>query len=180
MTQDVNPPIFSQKAHSIYNSQGVQVINNFENPINIDPEVMVELIRILFKDKDGFLKTVNECIEDLESKLRKGRTPIDVKNNIHQVTEGYYSTRIKQYAIYFPDIQSIINSDDNVLEMYNYIAEEINQKIEGFAGRYSNFQEVFEDISATYISKIDGFKYKKLIKHLTAYMYFMCDVGKNE
>lgn len=163
-----------QQADTINNVNGPQ-IHYHDHIIIIDPLEMANLIDSFFVHIDGFSDAIHGA-----SSLK--RTKIDKKNILNGMSNDYYVSSIKEYFIHFIQVKDFLgdpmNSKHN--RRYNYIKREINSKLAAFKQRFQNFDQAIEHLTSNYIERINGdFEKKELVRIFIAYMYYICDIGKN-
>lgn len=165
----------------IYNADNM-VINNSTIPINIDPNEMGELINIFFSK----IKEIREISsETFNEKLK--RTDIKRKNRINGMSREYFNAAIRNYIVYFNEIDMYLSEQDNVEEKrrYRYIARDVNRKLAAFKRRFGVFDETFEYVVTSFTAEAGrafelDFRKRELVPILIAYMYYFCDIGEND
>ncbi|WP_340006006.1 ABC-three component system protein [Paenibacillus sp. FSL K6-0276] len=165
----------------IYSSENM-VINHFSSPIMIDPDELGALINIFFSKIDGLREISTATFNE---KLR--RTNIKRKNQINGMTKEYYGAAVRDYIVYFNEIDDYLSEPTNEQEnkRYRFIARDVNRKIAAFKKRFGAFDETFEHVVTKFTSEASqkfelDFHKKELIPILIAYMYYFCDVGEND
>lgn len=161
--------------------------------LNEYPEIakILNLNRLLlpldFNEND--LKDIVIAFSQLD--ISKGDLPeipedrdIEKKNEINKLSEEYFNDVIKRNITYFDQIDGFFRNPNNkeLLEKYNNTIDDLNAKITVHRDEFDKFEIILDDV--LYEIVLDRFpelyNKRRLIRVFLHYMYYNCDIGKNE
>ena len=147
-------------------------IDPIDYPLNVSPQELAEVILLLDKHKREVTSVTDLQIPP--------RTPLDDKVKLNEMTEDY-AELIRKHIPNFLEIQHFLASDDESRERYEMVVEEFNAKIIAKRKDYQTFDEVIEYIFSLCTNRdADLYKHRKLLRQLLYYMFWFCDIGRNE
>jgi len=149
-------------------------INSREFPLRVSPDELAEIILAFNHCKDDFSRVFEH-----EKEIK--RTRFDDKNIINGLSKDYVAT-IQKYIKNFSPIMTFLADMENeqYLEMYQNSVEEFNLKIIAHREDYPNFDHILNHIYDLLIERdVDLKKHKKLTRTMLFYMYWNCDIGKD-
>lgn len=150
-------------------------INPREFPLRVSPDELAEIILAFNRHKDSF----NQVFEK-EQEIKK-RTLFKDKNIINGLSNDYAIT-VQKYFKDFTPIEVFLADMENeeFLEMYQNSVDEFNLKIIAHREDYLNFDLILTHIYDLLIERdVDLKKHKKLTRTMLFYMYWNCDIGKD-
>ncbi|NOQ35757.1 MAG: hypothetical protein GQ569_07665 [Methylococcaceae bacterium] len=149
-------------------------INPRKFPLRVSPDELAEIILAFNRCKESFTQVIEQ-----EKEIK--RTRFDDKNSINGLSEEYAKI-LQEYIKDFTPIRAFLADMENesYLEMYQNSVEEFNLKIIAHREDYSNFDHILNHLYDLLITRdSDLRKHKKLTRTMLFYMYWNCDIGKN-
>lgn len=149
-------------------------IKSREFPLRVSPDELAEIILAFNHCKDDFSQV-------FEHEKQIKRTRFDDKNIINGLSKDYVAI-IQKYIKNFAPIRIFLADMENeqYLEMYQNSVEEFNLKIIAHRKDYPNFDHILNHIYDLLIERdVDLKKHKKLTRTMLFYMYWNCDIGKD-
>ena len=160
--------------------------------LNEYPEIakILNLNRLLlpldFNEND--LKDIVIAFSQLD--ISKGDLPeipedrdIEKKNEINKLSEEYFNDVIKRNLTYFEQINDFLQNPDNkkLLDKYNNTIDDLNEEITIHRDEYEKFEMILNHLYKIVLNKFPELNSKRaLIRVFLHYMYYNCDIGKNE
>jgi len=127
-----------------------------------------------------FYEHRGNIIPDKTTAFNYNRPKIQKKNEINNLSEGYYNYIEQDSVPYFKDIDDFLKNPRNkeVLDYYYNISDELNSKLAILRQAYDCFDDIFIFIYDHIVGIHNELKDKKrLINVFMHYMYFHCDLG---
>lgn len=148
-------------------------LNDLLRPLQFDERDLKDLI-VYMSANNTFQKSFDENTDFTYIDM-------DVKNQLNNLNDSYFSEVIKRGYSYFDSIRTFlkdpINSDYQ--EKYEDLVDELNAKIVIFRNYFLNFEDLFEELYDHVILNNPELSGKKrLVRTFISYMYCNCDIGK--
>jgi len=108
---------------------------------------------------------------------------IEKKNEINKLSKDYFNGAIKKNLIYFNQIKEFLENpiNENYLNKYQNTIGDINEEIIVYRDDYDKFEELINHLYKFILSNASDLDDKRwLIRLFLQYMYYNCDIGKNE
>lgn len=108
---------------------------------------------------------------------------IEKKNEINKLSKDYFNGAIKKNLIYFNQIKEFLENpiNENYLNKYQNTIDDINEEIIIHRDDYDKFEELINHLYKFILSNASDLDNKRLLIRLfLQYMYYNCDIGKNE
>ena len=188
--------------------QDKKIEDIFDEKTNIENRVIaLERIQLWIKDVPNIAKTLrlNRLLLPLDfnendlkkiilafSKcdLKKSNLPeipqsrnIEKKNEINRLSKDYFNNAIKKNLTYFNQIKEFLENpiNENYLNKYQNTIDDINEEMIIYRDDYDKFEEVINHLYKFILSNASDLDNKRsLIRLFLHYMYYNCDIGKNE
>lgn len=150
-------------------------IDPIDSPLIISPDDLSALIEALAEEIPDISK--------IESTTPTPRTPYERKNTLNSMDKDYADNQRRKYLKETSQISTFLSSPDN-LELatkYSGIVDEFQNKILSKRKDYQSFNALLEYLYDLLIQR-DGIlkSNKKLTRVMLFYMYWHCDIGKND
>lgn len=133
------------------------------------------------------LKDIVESFSKLD--IRKGDLPgipedrdIDRKNEINKLSKAYFDDVVKKNMPYFEQIQQFLSNPINkeLLQKYENTIDDINEEITIHREEYDKFEMILNYLFKLVIVRFPELHYRRsLVRVFIHYMYYNCDIGKN-
>ena len=143
------------------------------------------LLPLEFDETD--LKDIVEAFSKLD--IKKGDLPdipgdrdIDRKNEINKLSKAYFDEVIKRNMPYFEQIQQFLSNPINkeILQKYENIIDDINEEITIHREEYDEFEIILNHLYKLIIGRFPELNDRRsLVRAFMHYMYYTCDIGKN-
>lgn len=150
-------------------------LENLKNPLRIHPDDIKEVILAFNKNKNEL--DTKEIIDPFK------HIDIETKNKINKLNEDYFNFIKDRSQVYFKQIIDFLGDPKNneFLEMYNNIVNELQAKIITNRNDFDMFNEIFEYYYDYILERCPELKkIKRLISVFLHFMYWSCDIGKKE
>ena len=144
-----------------------------DSPLLVSPDELSELIHALARHKKVIVS----------DGLPTHRTSYADKNKINNMPAEYAAHIQKKYLKDTVQIQSFLSMPENyeLMKLYENIVDEFQLKIIAKRKDYQNFGEVMNYLSDLLSSRDPVLKKKKrLTRAMLFYMYWHCDIGRDE
>jgi hypothetical protein len=108
---------------------------------------------------------------------------IEKKNDINKLSKDYFNNAIKRNLPYFNQIKKFLENpiNDNYLNKYQNTIDDINEEIIIHRDDYDKFEEFINYLYKKILNNTSDLdNNRKLIRLFLHYMYYNCDIGKNE
>lgn len=108
---------------------------------------------------------------------------IDSKNHLNNLSKTYFDNAIKKNITYFDKIEAFLGSNMNseYYSMYLNTIDDINEEILIHRDEYDKFEEVLNHLYKYIIETSYGLREKRsFVRMFLHYMYYNCDIGRNE
>jgi len=144
------------------------------------------LLPIEFNEED--LKDIVLTFSKLD--VKKGDLPeipeerdIEKKNELNRLSKNYFDNVIKKNMPYFEQIRNFLSEPNNkeLLNKYENTIDDLNEEITINRDEYEKFEMILNHLYKIVLSKFPELNSKRaLIRVFLHYMYYNCDIGKNE
>jgi len=108
---------------------------------------------------------------------------IEKKNDINKLSKDYFNNVIKKNLTYFSQVKEFLENpiNENYLNKYQNTIDDINEEIIIYRDDYDKFEELINYLYKRILSNAPDLDNKRsLIRLFLHYMYYNCDIGKNE
>jgi len=108
---------------------------------------------------------------------------IELKNEINNLSKVYFNNAIKKNLIYFNQIKEFLENpiNDEYLNKYQNTIDDINEEIIIHRDEYDKFEEVINHLFKYVLNNAPELHDKRsFLRLFLHYMYYNCDIGKNE
>ena len=143
------------------------------------------LLPLEFDETD--LKDIVEAFSELD--IKKGDLPdipedrnIDRKNEINKLSKAYFDDVIKKNMPYFEQIQQFLSNPINkeLLQKYENTIDDINEEITIHREEYDKFEMILNYLFKLVLGRFPELNDRRsLVRVFIHYMYYNCDIGKN-
>ena len=123
-------------------------------------------------------------------KVKKGDLPeipevrdIEKKNELNKLSKDYFDDVIKKNMTYFEQIIGFLSEPNNkeLLNKYYNTIDDLNEEITIHRDDYDKFELILNHLYKIVLSKFPELNSKRaLVRTFLHYMYYNCDIGKNE
>lgn len=144
------------------------------------------LLPIDFKEDD--LKEIILAFRKIEIK-KSGlssipqKRNIEKKNELNNLSKDYFNNVLKKNINYFNQIENFLRDpiNEEFLNKYQNTIDDINEEIIIHREEYEKFEEIINHLYKFVLGKNPELNNRrKLIRLFLHYMYYNCDIGKNE
>lgn len=188
--------------------QEAKIEDIFDEKINIENRLIaIERIQLYLKEYPQVAKTLNlnkllmpldftdEDIKEIIhsfSKIDLKRSKlseiplirdIEKKNEINNLSKNYFNNAIKKNLVYFQQIGDFLENPINkeYLNKYYNTIDDINEEIIIHRDEYDKFEEVINHLFKFILHNNSELNNRRsLIRLFLQYMYYNCDIGRNE
>lgn len=120
-----------------------------------------------------------------ESKLPEipEKRDIGKKNEINKLSRDYFNNAIKKNLTYFKQINTFLEDpiNEEFLNKYQNTIDDINEEIIVHRDEYDKFEEILNHLYKFILNKNPELNNNRLLIRLfLQYMYYNCDIGRNE
>jgi hypothetical protein len=108
---------------------------------------------------------------------------IEKKNDINKLSKDYFNNVIKKNLTYFSQVKEFLENpiNEDCLNKYQNTIDDINEEIIIHRDDYDKFEELINYLYKRILSNAPDLDNKRsLIRLFLHYMYYNCDIGKNE
>lgn len=108
---------------------------------------------------------------------------IELKNEINNLSKDYFNNAIKKNLTYFNQIKEFLENpiNDEYLNKYQNTIDDINEEIIIHRDEYDKFEEVINHLYKYVLNNAPELHDKRsFLRLFLHYMYYNCDIGKNE
>ena len=108
---------------------------------------------------------------------------IEEKNVLNNLSKDYFNNVIKKNLTYFIQIKDFLENPINemYLNKYQNTIDDINEEIIIHRDEYDKFEEILNHIYKFILNNCSELNNKRsMIRLFLHYMYYNCDIGKNE
>ncbi len=144
------------------------------------------LLPLEFNEED--LKEVVLAFSKLD--VKKGdllkipeRRDIVIKNELNKLSKDYFNNVIKKNMKYFKQIQDFLSDPINkkLLNKYENTIDDLNEEITIHRNEYNKFEMILNHLYKMVLKKFPELNSNRpLVRVFLHYMYYNCDIGKNE
>lgn len=148
-----------------------------DSPLIVSPDDLSEVVQALARQKDVLTAVLNDP--------PTRRVTYEQKNALNNMSEEYAKTQRKKYLKETVQIQIFLAAPENLelLSMYKSVVDEFQLKIIAKRKDYQTFDEVMEYLVDLLYNRdpiLRQHAYKRLTRAVLFYMYWNCDIGKEE
>ncbi|BBH54117.1 ABC-three component system protein [Fluviispira sanaruensis] len=152
-------------------------IDPLDSPLIISPDDLAEVVEAFAKYREIIKKTIEHP--------PKPRITYMEKNEINNMDSEYAKSLLKKYLKETAQIKTFLAAPENshLLESYCASVEEFNFKIFSHRKSYQEFNKILDYISDMLFSRdpvLKKTKNKTITRTMLFYMYWNCDIGKEE
>ncbi len=108
---------------------------------------------------------------------------IEKKNELNRLSKDYFNNVLKKHLNYFGQIKNFLENpiNEDFLNKYQNTIDDINAEIIIHRDEYDKFEEGINHLFKFVLEKSSELENKRrLIRLFLHYMYYNCDIGKNE
>lgn len=108
---------------------------------------------------------------------------IEMKNEINRLSKDYFNNVLKKNINYFNQIEHFLKDpiNEEFLNKYQNTIDDINEEIIIHRDEYEKFEEIINHLyKFVLVGNPELNNRRKLIRLFLHYMYYNCDIGKNE
>lgn len=144
------------------------------------------LMPLEFDEED--LKEIVLAFSELD--VKKGKLPeipekrnIEKKNELNKLSKDYFDDVIRKNLEDFKQIEDFLRDPMNkdLLKKYENTIDDLNEEITIHRDEYEKFDLILNHLYKLVLSKFPELKSKRrLVRTFLHYMYYNCDIGKNE
>ena len=148
-------------------------LNRLLMPLEFDEEDLKEIV-LSFSKLDVKKGDLPEIPEERD---------IEKKNELNKLSKDYFDNVIKKNMQYFEQITEFLSNPDNkdLLNKYENTIDDLNEEITIHRGEYEKFELILNHLYKIVLSKFPELDFKRtLVRTFLHYMYYNCDIGKNE
>ncbi len=188
--------------------QDTKIEDIFKNEIKTKNRLIaIETIQLWLKEFPNVAKTLNlnrlllplnfneNDIKDIiqsfskidikKSKLSKipQKRDIELKNQLNNLSKDYFNNAIKKNLVYFNQIKEFLENQINneYLNKYQNTIDDINEEIIIHRNEYDKFESIINHLYKFILNNSPVLESKRVFLRLFLhYMYYNCDIGKNE
>ena len=146
-----------------------------DSPLIVSPDELSEVVQALARHMDGAATTLDTPPTP--------RTPYETKNKINGMNADYAKALRKRYLKETAQVKEFLAAPENedLLRMYESVADEFQLKIISKRKDYQSFDEVMEYL-LDLLFKRDPLlsANKRLTRVMLFYMYWNCDIGEDD
>lgn len=147
------------------------------SPLIVSPDDLAEVIQALARQKAA----VSAVLDDPPTP----RISYERKNEINNMSEEYAKMQRKKYLKETATIHTFLSAPENIelLRMYESVVDEFQLKIIARRKDYQTFDEVMEYLIDLLFNRdpiLRQHAHKRLTRAMLFYMYWNCDIGKDE
>jgi hypothetical protein len=151
-------------------------INPLDSPLIVNPDDLANTI-------EGFREAVAAATTDEDRSTPTPRTPMEVKNQLNNMTVDFETALRRLYFGLMPDIRKFLYDpiNDGFKAPYQEAVEEFNLKIIAKRAAYESFDDVFNYLLDMLIDRSGILRSnKRLTRAMLYYMYWNCDIGRDK
>jgi len=148
-------------------------LNRLLLPLEFNEEDLKDIV-LAFSNIDVKISDFPEIPEERD---------IEKKNELNNLSKDYFDTVLKRNMTYFDQITAFLNDPDNkeLLEKYKNTIADLNEEITIHRNEYEKFEMILNHLYKIVLDKFPNLKDKRrLVRVFLHYMYYNCDIGKNE
>lgn len=162
------------------NYPDIAVKANFDpidSPLIVSPDDLAVVIQALANNCDGIVDLINDPPVP--------RTPYEEKNRLNNMTPEYAKEYRRRFLKETPQIEAFLAAPENLefLKLYESVVDEFELKIIANRKDYQTFDQVLNYLLDLLFSRdpiLRQHKHKRLTRTVLFYMYWICDIGKEE
>jgi len=154
---------------------GKASLDPIDSPLIVSPDELSEVVQAFARHMEGVASTLDAPPTP--------RTPYETKNEINGMSFNYAKSLRKRYLKETAQVKAFLAAPENeeLLRMYESVAEEFHLKIISKRKEYQSFDEVMEYL-LDLLFKRDPLlsANKRLTRVMLFYMYWNCDIGEGD
>ncbi len=111
------------------------------------------------------------------------RRDIVKKNELNKLSKDYFDNVLKKNMQYFKQIEDFLSDPQNkeLLNRYNNTIDDLNEEITIHRDEYNKFEQILNHLYKMVLNKFPELNSNRaLVRVFLHYMYYNCDIGKNE
>jgi hypothetical protein len=150
-------------------------IDPIDSPLIVSPDDLAEVVQ-------AFSRHMDEVSAAFDTPPTP-RVPFEIKNKLNKMTVDYAKEQRKRYLKETPQIQRFLSAPENLdlMQRYESVVEEFQLKITAKRKDYQTFDEVLNYLTDLLFSRDPVLRQnRRLTRAMLFYMYWNCDIGKNE
>jgi len=150
-------------------------IDPVDSPLIISPDELAEVVQALAKQIDQVPVPFNTPPTP--------RVSLETKNTLNNMTQEYAKEQRKRFLKETSQIQRFLAAPENLVLMQRYelVVEEFQLKITAKRRNYQTFDDVLNYLTDLLFKRDPILRQnKRLTRAMLFYMYWNCDIGKNE
>jgi len=150
-------------------------IDPVDSPLNVSPDELAQVV-------EAFAREAGAAIGDASS-APETRISYEQKNLINGMDADYAREQRRRYLSYTPTLKEFLEKPENarIQQLYDSTVEEFQLRILSKRKEYQSFDQVLEYL-VDLLLKRDALlrTHRKLTRAILFYMYWNCDLGKEE
>ena len=148
-----------------------------DSPLIVSPDDLAEIVQALARQKEG----VSAVLDDPPTP----RVTYEQKNTLNNMSEEYAKAQRRKYLKETAQIRTFLAAPENLelLRMYESVVDEFQLKIIAKRKDYQTFDEVMEYLVDLLFNRDPILRqraHKRLTRAVLFYMYWNCDIGKED
>ncbi len=148
-----------------------------DSPLMVSSDDLAEVVESLAKQLSS--------VSILSDSPPVPRTPYDRKNELNGMSADYAVAQRKQFLKETGQISAFLSAPENndLKHLYESVTEEFQFKIIAKRKDYQSFDEVMEYLVDLLLNRDPDLRkhtHKRLMRAVIFYMYWNCDIGKND
>lgn len=158
--------------HDVPQMSGIEPV---DSPLIVSSDDLADVVEKLA----GHMETVRTAFDTPPTP----RTPYDTKNRLNNMTPDYAREQRRRYLKETAQIQRFLAAPENMAltRRYESVVEEFQLKITAKRKDYQAFDDVMNYLADLLFSRDPVLRQnKRLTRAMLFYMYWHCDIGKNE
>lgn len=148
-------------------------IDPVDSPLNVSPDELAQVV-------EAFAREAGASIGNISS-VPETRISYEQKNFLNGMDVDYAQEQRRRYLSYTPTLKEFLEKPENesIRQLYDSTVEEFQLKILSRRSDFQSFDKILEYI-VDLLFKRDSLlrTHKKLTRALLFYMYWNCDLGK--
>ncbi|MGB4912336.1 MAG: ABC-three component system protein [Candidatus Dechloromonas phosphoritropha] len=150
-------------------------LDPIDSPLIVSPDELSEVVQAFARHMDGAAITLDAPPTP--------RTPYETKNKINDMSVDYAKALRKRYLKETAQVKAFLAAPENedLLRMYESVADEFHLKIISKRKDYQSFDEVMEYLLDLLFKRHPLLSAnKRLTRVMLFYMYWNCDIGEGD
>jgi hypothetical protein len=150
-------------------------IDPVDSPLIVSPDELAEVVQALAKE----METVQAAFVTPPTP----RVPYEIKNNLNNMSAEYAREQRRRYLKETAQIQRFLAAPENLelMRRYEAVVDEFQLKITAKRRDYQTFDDVMNYLADLLFNRDAVLRQnRRLTRAMLFYMYWNCDIGKNE